>query len=169
MNPFYSTFLQRRTVPESLRFFPVGPVPMLGWFTLLESYLQSSNSFFSHLRLLKDSDNKASLSGPTLSNNLNLSWGNLHHIKSVSIARLQGLLYSFCASSSGNFFLVRLHIGLGNFRKNFLANLATELLTHSVLFLPLVQGWSNRRAPPVARGRQGPRSRNLGPHFRQTS
>ena len=53
----------------------------------------------------------------------------------VSIAQ-----FRFCVSSFCNFLLAWLHsscvvwpTGLGNFHKHFLTNLATELLTHSVL------------------------------------
>ena len=59
-------------------------------------------------------------------------------VQIVSIARSQGLRNSFCVSSSGNFLCVWLHSSCsmaqrpGNFRKNFLTNLATELLMHSV-------------------------------------
>ena len=55
----------------------------------------------------------------------------LSQLQSVSIAQWQGLLESFCVSFSGTAALVW-PTSLGNFRKNFLANLVTELMTHSV-------------------------------------
>ena len=68
----------------------------------------------------------------------NVVSAGLNILQSASISRSQGLLESFCASSFCNFFLLgcTAAVGwpncLGNLNKNFLANLATELLTHSV-------------------------------------
>ena len=51
----------------------------------------------------------------------------LPSVKRISYEHMQGLQSALIAQSQGV-----LPTGLGNFDKNFLANLATELLTHSV-------------------------------------